>query len=316
MNQDQKQQIIDQALSYMTQNGLTQNNLSTLTGINSGYLNPMLKSVFFTTSSNNHKVEIPDKWFMMLAEKIGGNHEKSYWETIPTAEFLQMITALESFKKTSKSGMLIGPTGMGKTYTCDKFVTKHPLHSYKVTVNELHTLGDILNDLLSQMGGDIGGSNFSKMEKLMMKLRMLKRQGAKPIIILDEFENAKSPLIKTIKSLYDGVKGYCSIVLIGTDQLPKRLARLKSLDKDGMPQFWRRFKAGRRTIESMQRKDFNAFMEKYKIEKGLRSLLNNLCDNYGELNDYLEPAIREAEIEGVPLTEEFFRLMYNMPKFS
>jgi len=316
MTTQQKNQVIEDAVRYMNEKSISQARMAVLTGINEGYLSNMLRGNYKIKIGNGHIVDIDEKWFYALSEKVGSEVEKQYWETVPTPEFVQMITSLESFKKTSKSGMIIGSTGMGKTYTCEKFASKHPQHTYKVTVNELHTLGDILNDLLFQMGADTGGSYLSRLEKIRLKMRWLKRQGGKPIIILDEFENAKSPLIKTIKALYDGIKGYGSIVLIGTDQLPKKIERLRSLNRDGMPQFWRRFKAGTKHIEPMQRKNFASVLEKMGVnDKGLCRLLHDLCDNYGELNDYLEPALRESDLEGKPLTEDYFRLLYNLPKY-
>lgn len=39
-------------------------------------------------------------------------------------------------------------------------------------------------------------------------------------------------------------------------------------------------------------------------------LLRLNADNYGELADYLEPAIREADRRGEPLTKEFFESMF------
>lgn len=316
MNQDQKKQIVDDALAYMAKQGMSQNQLAIHTGINPGYLSSMLRNIYQVKTANNHMVDIDAKWFYLLNEKIGGDFEKSYWETVATPEFIQMINALESFKKTGRSGMIIGATGMGKTFVCEKFSTKNPMHTYKITVNELQRLGDILNELLMQMGCDTGGNNTSRLDKVIQKIRWQKRNGGKPIIILDEFENAKSPLIKTIKALYDGIRDYGSVVLIGTDQLPTKINRLRSQNRDGMPQFCRRFKAGTRFIETSQRKNFNPILDKLKIEdKGLRKLLYDICDNYGELNDYLEPALREADHEGVELTEDYFRLLYNMPKY-
>lgn len=316
MEQNQKKQIVDDALAYMAKQGMSQNQLALHTGINPGYLSNMLRGIFQVKAANNHFVDIDPKWFYLLNEKIGGEFEKSYWETVATPEFIQMINALESFKKTGRSGMIIGATGIGKTFVCEKFATKNPMHTYKVTVNELQRLGDILNELLQQMGSDTGGNNTSRLEKVIQKIRWQRRNGGKPIIILDEFENAKAPLIKTIKALYDGVRDYGSVVLIGTDQLPTRINRLRAQNRDGMPQFCRRFKAGTKYLESSQRKNFNPILDKLNIvDKGLRKLLYDICENYGELNDYLEPALREADHEGVALTEDYFRLLYNMPKY-
>lgn len=44
----------------------------------------------------------------------------------------------------------------------------------------------------------------------------------------------------------------------------------------------------------------------------LRILLRGLCGNYGELHDFLEPALREAAEDGVPLTDQYFRVKYKI----
>ena len=120
-------------------------------------------------------------------------------------------------------------------------------------------------------------------------------------------------VIQMLKGLYDGVINYASVVMIGTSQLTDALQKLSHSNKNGAPQFFRRIKAGIRVIPA--HKDFKPFFQKFKIDdKGLRDLLTRLCNNYGELHDYLEPALREADEAGQPLTEQFFRVMYNLPK--
>jgi hypothetical protein len=45
-------------------------------------------------------------------------------------------------------------------------------------------------------------------------------------------------------------------------------------------------------------------------------LLCALCDNYGELHDYLEPTLKECGSKNIELTEEFFRLKWNENRFQ
>ena len=47
-------------------------------------------------------------------------------------------------------------------------------------------------------------------------------------------------------------------------------------------------------------------------DEELRQLLSRIADNYGELHDYMERAVREAEELGEPLNVEIFREMYNI----
>lgn len=144
-------------------------------------------------------------------------------------------------------------------------------------------------------------------------MKELKRSGHQPQIILDEAENLKLPVIKSLKAIYDFCNGYASITLIGTQQLIDDLIKMKKKNRGGVPQFYRRIKASIRNVSTAF--DFTPFFEKHNVEKPLRRLLVDLCENYGELHDYLEPALREADERDEPLTEELFRLIYNLPKY-
>ena len=87
---------------------------------------------------------------------------------------------------------------------------------------------------------------------------------------------------------------------------------MKERDQQGGPQFWRRFKAGIVYVRgSLKGKEI--FLGKYVNDGRLRARLREMCDNYGELHDYLEPALREADKQGKPLTDELFCLIYDIP---
>lgn len=312
MQQEQKQQIITAATAYLTEKGLTNAELARLSGINQGYMSNMLRGNFTTTVSGK-PVEIADKWFIKLAETVCYKVEKTYWEPIMTTQFMQIISILEHAKQNGTSGMIIGATGCGKTYAVDKFVNKHPQHTYRVTVSNLHTLPHILEDLLGKLNLAEKGRAANKLARIVNHLQWLKRNGERVIIIIDEAENMTAHVIRMIKALYDGILNFCSIILIGTPELTDKLERMKRKDRDGIPQFCRRFKAGTRHLSQIG--DMDMFLDKYVSDKGLRKLLSALCENYGELHDYLMPVIREADNTGKPLTEELFRLYHNLPNY-
>ena len=79
-----------------------------------------------------------------------------------------------------------------------------------------------------------------------------------------------------------------------------------------MPQFYRRFKAGIRYIEPMDR-GFVAFLSDKPYPSSFKKTILSMCENYGELHDFLVPAMREADEMGIALTERFFRLKYKLP---
>ncbi|MCD8270916.1 MAG: hypothetical protein LUD46_22510 [Parabacteroides sp.] len=141
---------------------------------------------------------------------------------------------------------------------------------------------------------------------------MGKTDGKKPILIFDEAENLTLNTFQMLKAMYDTLKWTCATVLIGTDQLITTMDRLKSKNKPGMPQFYRRFKAGIRHIEPMD-KNFDAFLADMPFPSSFKKTIRCICENYGELHDFLVPAMREADEMNVPLTEKFFRMKYQLP---
>jgi hypothetical protein len=312
MQEELKYQIVAGAKEYAALNKISNNDVSKMSGINTGYISSMFRNQF-TNQVDGNEVPIGDRWFYKLAEWAGLPIKKQYWGTVQTVQFTGVISSLEAAKKTGRVSVIICDTGNGKTYSVEKFVHLNPQHTYKITVSDAHKLKDILIELMDKIGIPAAYGNAGKLLAIAERLRQLKRNGHKPQIILDEAENLKLPVIKSLKALYDQCNGYASITLIGTHQLIDDLIKMKKKNKGGVPQFYRRIKASIRLINSTC--DFAPFFEKFNVERPLRKLLNELCDNYGELHDYLEPALREADERGEPLTENLFRVMYDMPKY-
>ena len=311
---EQKNQIIQLAQEWATRHNMSQSDLAKHTGINAGYLSNMLRNQYSTEVAGK-EVPIGDKWFAILSSALGFSLKKQYWFTVQTKEFNQMIHELRVAKNDSRVITIINETGYGKTYCIEKFMNIHPQHTYRITVNSMYKVRDIINDLAEALGTSIKYNTIDSLRQITVRLRQLKMSGYQPLIIIDEAENLKLPVIQMLKGLYDNLIGYASIVLIGTSQLIDLMDKMKRSNKNGAPQFYRRIKAGIKTIDST--KDFKPFYEKMSIEdKGLQKLLNLLCNNYGELHDYLEPAMKEADETGKPLTENFFRIMFNMPIYA
>ena len=322
MKNEMKKLIVDAALSYMKEHSLTNADVVNKAGINSGYLSNMLRSIF-ETKVENKLVAIGDKWFYKLAEVVGLDIKKRYVDAVATRQFTEIISALDDAKQNGKSKIIIGFTGAGKSFAIDKFENKYPSHTFRITVSSLYKLPDMINELADKLSIDTGTINSKRVyeyslklrhDKIIEKIKDIKRNGGKPIIILDEGENMEISLLKATKALFDGISDHCPIVIIGTEQLLTKLLNLKKRNRDAVPQLYRRFKAGRKDISPITTDDKINFIKPYVKEAGLQKLLCALSENYGELNDYLEPALREADDMEQPLTEELFRIIYNMPK--
>lgn len=318
MTSEQKNQVIAALNDYKTEKGMGINELASFSGVNARYVSEILNGAHFTKVGEKDS-EISDKWFKKLADAIGYSLEKVYWKTVTKApQFQQAIDFLVTAKEVGTSGMLIGDTGLGKTDAVNKFINRYPQNTYRITVSKLYTLPYIIEKLLKLLGLPENGSAAAKLDRIIEHLIKLKYEGANVIIIFDEAENFKMPVFGLVKALFDGIFKYCSLVLIGTTELTDKMERLKKKNKDGMPQFCRRFKAGTRYMKAINpNTDFEPFYEMAGVtDTGLKKLLNVTADNYAELNNYLEPVMRAADERNIKLDEEFFRLYYNMPNLK
>jgi DNA transposition AAA+ family ATPase len=238
-------------------------------------------------------------------------------------QFKEMFNALELSKGEGKTAMIIAPTGYTKTFSIDKFCQQYPEHTYRVTVSSLYKLPDIINELTELVGVDYGSitgriqaySLKVRMDAIVKKLIEVNEAGGNPIIIFDEGENLEIAVLKMLKALYDALKDYCSIVLIGTEQLLTKLLNLKKRNRDAIPQLYSRFKMGQISLSPIvKHRDFKPFFDTYiPNETGLQKLLIEKCDNYRELRDALEPALKKAALQGQPLTEKLFRIIHKIP---
>jgi DNA transposition AAA+ family ATPase len=207
--------------------------------------------------------------------------------------------------------MIIGETGCGKTYAVDTYCRENPEHIYRLTLSNMSSIYDVIDELTEKIGLSTAVRRQGKVIRVALKLRELAEKGLRPQIIMDEGENVKLPILGLWKALYDQLNKYCSIVIMGTPELPEILKSFCRRGKVGARQFARRVKAGTVTLKSIDR-TYKAFFEDKNIDEGVRKHLLALCDNYGELNDFLEPVMRAADEDGVSLNEAFFRQYFGL----
>ncbi len=307
MDNKQKVEIINQLQDYAGKHNLSQEEIALRAEVNVSYVNALLNG-----KQNIGKTVIQDKYYVKIAEAIGVCTEKKYWRHVDTEQYERIMEELLDAKLRGFEKMIIGDPGCGKTYTVNQFVKQYPDHTYRITVSSEHNLKNILNELGEKMNIRYGGDNVFKMKQIGKKVKGYKTSGKKPIIIIDESENLKMSGLRAMKSLFDLVDGYCPIVLIGTSQLIRKIDRLREKDEDGIPQLHRRFKAGIREIRPIDKATmFKPFLQDIEDE-GVRQVVTNLADNYGELNRYVESSLRESDMMNAKLTESFFAYLFKI----
>jgi type II secretory pathway predicted ATPase ExeA len=239
------------------------------------------------------------------------------WQNFPTVQFKEVIAELIEAKEEQRALMIIADTGLGKSNAIKAFQAKNPKHTYVFTLGDSYNLMTLLNEVLAVFGLTThhwkNAKNMS-LKKISQKLQEIYAEGGKPVFILDEAENARIPVLKAVKELYDAIVGQCGLVLIGTPQLISQLH--KKAHGQSLPQLRRRFKAGTRVITPFNKaKDMKLFFDHYLSgQEDIKDLLIELCDNYGELHDYLDPYLKHCDKKNIRPSEESFRLYHKIPK--
>lgn len=232
--------------------------------------------------------------------------EKDYWPLVETPQLRDIYAALLDAKEESKTRMIIGETGCGKTYTLNRFAGAYPKGTYIVTCSRLDRQNDLIRKIQIAIGKDFPGTGSQRIDRICVELRRRHEAGMKPVLIFDEAEYLTISGLLGVKTIYDYLKDMCGIVFVGTDDLLNNLER--TLHKIGMKQFYSRFKAGKRLVRSIDR-DYSTFLKDRGFDKELINELKKEASNYRELSDYLIPALKEADRLGVVLTARLFKSM-------
>lgn len=307
MKQEIKTQIAETLKKYLSNHSMSQNEFSKQTGVNVAYI-----SAFVNGDEKVGETVIADKWYLITAEKIGLKLEKQYWSTVPTIQLRQTLAALEDAKEYGYTKLIIGETGCGKTFTTDLFVQNHPIDTFKITVSQQDTIGDLIDKVMDKLNLPSAKSRSKRLNEIVKHMKNLRHQGFNPMLIFDEAEYMKQPALCAMKEFYDTLQNVCSIIMVGTSQLIKNIEKMKKKNKEGIPQFYRRIKFGIITLPVID-KTFKEFLNIIE-DKSLQQFIRANCDNYGELHDVIVPAMREADRLNEPLTENFVRTILNMPR--
>ena len=311
MNTEQKNLIVTALDEYLALHNMSANDFAKKSGINSSYISN-IRSGTWILKSGTKMVEIADKYFDMIAGQIGYNVEKSGWDVIPTSQFKRILATLEDAKEYGYTNVIIGETGSGKSFVSDIFARNYPLDCFVITVGSQDNITDLIEKLCERVGVPQEKTKSRTLRYVAKKLRAMRLDGHKPMIIFDEAEYMKAPALCNMKELYDSLNGICAIVLMGTEQLTRHIDKMLKKNRDGIPQLMRRIKFGIRILPTIDR-TFKQFLNGLNDPALVKFLCEN-CNNYGELHDVLVPAMREAERTGNPLTENFIRTIFNMPK--
>lgn len=312
MKQEDKDGIKEALEVYLSSSNMTQNEFAQVSEVNPRYIIAIRNG-----ESTVGNTVIADKWYRKVANIVGYKIEKVYWEPKQTNQLLRIMATLEDARKYGYTNTIIGNTGSGKTYTTGLFAKKNWKDVFVVTIGSNDLIADVINKLMAALQvpdtskhikKEFTGQFRSKSQRITRIINHIKELKAKelyPMIVFDEAEYMSPAVLRSIKELYDNLKGICAIVLLGTDQLVDKIEGMKKSNKPGIPQFYSRIRFGIRYLEDIN-KNYDLFLESV-TDKEVRKFIKSVCDDYREVHDLLVPAMREADRLDVPLTVDLLK---------
>ncbi len=311
MKVDIKRKIAEKVQEYIDLHSITLAIVSQRTGVRKEYLTSILKGVYTYNAGSGNIGNIPDKHFLKLAELVDFELKKRYWVNRATPQLTQMLAVLKEAREHAYTRLIIGATGSGKSHTISLYVKQHPVDVFCVKVGSEDTLNILLDKVAKELKVPVFKHKSMKIREISRALKMLYSYGKKPQLIFDEAEYLKVSALCSIKEFYDYLDEYCSIVLIGTNQLTGQIDKLRKQDAKGIPQLYRRIKFGVRHLPTID-KSFKLFLNEV-TDKEVIKFLRTECENYGELHDVLVPCLREADRLEMPLTLPLVKQVLNIP---
>jgi len=116
-------------------------------------------------------------------------------------------------------GVLHGPSGWGKTLSCNRLAQVH--RGYFVSIKSAWSRKTLLEKILTEMGIKPHGTIPNMLDQVCDQLA---GAGDRPLI-LDEFDHAtrNETMLELVRDMHDG--GQAAILLVGEEQLPTKLKK-------------------------------------------------------------------------------------------
>jgi hypothetical protein len=95
MKEELKKQIVEGLEAWMSAHGVSQNEAAKRSGVNAAYLVEMRRGNWSLKLKEGKTVEFSDRHFEKIAEMIGLELRRTYWETRATDQFVEIVAELD-----------------------------------------------------------------------------------------------------------------------------------------------------------------------------------------------------------------------------
>lgn len=165
---------------------------------------------------------------------LDNNFLKEKGKEYESCDYKNVISRIKYVKEIKGIGLIVGKSGLGKTYTLTSFIEKTNKELCEIVyikagvVASFEFLKQICNKLEINVGNCYKGDIYNKIKE---KIREIKQEKKEFILIIDEAENLKEQAIEEIKNLYEidpERRENIAILLVGTEEVTGELQKEKN----------------------------------------------------------------------------------------
>jgi len=290
MNIENLNQLAEAVESLMTSTGVSQNDLAKNIGISSSYLTHLKNRNFDNIPAGvGRKTTFSES----IANKIAVflKLDVQMWDI---DNYTHIENCLIEAKMYKEHRIIDGAKGSGKTFAIEMFKKSYPSETYVVTADDDMSPKAFLESLASKMDLHIGGSK----RVIRMAIEAKIKSQNKPLIIVDEAENLKTGSYGAIKALYDAVKDYAGIVLVGANEYADMLRKKAGRNMTPFTQLYSRFSAETVLLNTMSKADVVMIAKLNDIsDKETINTILSTCHDYRELDRKIKRVLRDRTLQ-------------------
>ncbi len=226
MNQKEKIAIVDLLRNYVEQKGSQNKASASLKGVSTAVVSHLLSGNWEPYS---------DDMFRRVGAQVG--HNANEWQFVETTNSKTILTRIADAKDNHLVLSFIGNAGAGKSETTKKFTSENK-NVFRVECGQYWDRSFFLSEILMQMGSkDFTPKISNMMRDLVRKLKDLEN----PQLILDEIDKVPDDVFLFLITLYNELFKHCSIIILGTHFLKKRIEDGIRLRKKGYEEIKSRY---------------------------------------------------------------------------
>ncbi len=218
MNQKEKIEIVNQLRIFVGQKGSQNKASAALKNVSPAVISHLLNGTWEPYS---------DEMFRKIGAQIGYNSQE--WQFAKTTNGVDVLNLLEDAKMSALVLSVISNAGAGKSEATKKFA-KETKNTVRIECGQYWDRKLFLSEILYQLGDKNPSTRIAEMMRdIVMRFKKMDN----PQLIIDEVDKIDDKVLLFLITLYNELKGHCSIVILATYFLKKRFEDGLRLRKKG-----------------------------------------------------------------------------------